>query len=92
MLLDVRDQCTSPKETAMNHNDKKENQNPPIKDPSIKDPAIKDPSSNPSNPTSKPGMKDDDNKTGSDKQNLKADDQKASGDKSSTGTSGNNKR
>ena len=82
MHLDVRDQCISPKETAMSQNDKKDNQNP----------SIKDPSSNPSNPTSKPGMKDDDNKTGNDKQNLKADDNKTSGDKSSTGTSGNNKR
>jgi hypothetical protein len=61
MSFDVRDQCTSPKETAMNHNDKKENQNPPIKDPSSNQ------SSNPSNPNSKPGMKEDDHKSGSDK-------------------------
>lgn len=82
MSFDVRDQRTSPKETAMNHNDKKENQNPPIKDPS----------SNPSNPNAKPGMKEDDHKSGTDKSNLKTDDHKTGSDKSSTTTSGDSKR
>ena len=70
MPLDVRDQCTSPKEIPMNHSDKKENQNPPITAPS----------SNPSNPSAKPAVKEDDHKTGTDKPTVKADEPKTSGD------------
>jgi hypothetical protein len=73
MLLDVRDQCTSPKETPMNQSDQKENQNPPMKAPSQNP-------SNPSNPNAKPPAKEDDHKTGSDKPVVKADDHKSSGD------------
>ncbi len=75
-LLGVRDQRTSPKETLMSQSDKKDTANPPMKAPS----------SNPSSPTTtpspsaKPGMKDDDHKTGSDKPAVKADDHKSSSD------------
>jgi hypothetical protein len=57
----------------MNHNDKKENQNPPITAPSSNP-------SNPSNPSAKPAVKEDDHKTGTDKPNTKADEQKNAGD------------
>ena len=73
MPLDVRDQCTSPKEIPMSHSDTKENQNPPITAPSS-NPA------NPSNPSAKPAVKEDDHKTGTDKPTLKADEPKTSGD------------
>jgi hypothetical protein len=73
MLLDVRDQCTSPKETPMSQSDQKENQNPPMKAPSPTP-------SNPSNPSAKPAGKEDDHKTGSDKPVVKADDHKSSSD------------
>ena len=73
MPLDVRDQCTSPKEIPMNQNDKKENQNPPITAPSS-NPA------NPSNPSAKPAAKEDDHKTGNDKPAVKANDPQTSGD------------
>lgn len=72
-LLDVRDQCTSPKETPMSQSDPKENQNPPMKAPSPNP-------SNPSNPSAKPAVKEDDHKTGTDKPNVKVDETKTSGD------------
>jgi hypothetical protein len=73
MLLDVRDQCTSPKETPMSQSDQKENQNPPMKAPSPNP-------SNPSSPSAKPAGKEDDHKTGTDKPAVKADEPKTSGD------------
>ena len=86
MHLDVRDQRISPKETAMSQNDKKDNQNPSIKDPSSNQ------SSNPSNPNAKPGMKEDEHKTGTGKSDMKNDDHKTASDKSGTNTSGDSKR
>lgn len=71
----------------MSQTDKKENQNP-----SIKDPSNKDPSTNPTNQNPKPGMKDDDQKTATDKPPMKTDETKNTGGKSSTGMSGDNKR
>lgn len=74
VLLDVRDQRTSPKETPMSQSDKKDMPNPSIKDPSS------NPSTQPSNPSAKPAMKDDEHKTATDKPAVKADDQKTSSD------------
>lgn len=68
----------------MSQTDKKENQNPSIKDPSNKDPST--------NQNPKPGMKDDDQKTATDKPPMKTDETKNTGGKSSTGMSGDNKR
>jgi hypothetical protein len=66
----------------MSQHDKKDTPNPPIKDPS----------SNPSNPSAKPGMKEDDHKTGSDKPAVKTDEQKSNDGKSGTSMSGDSKR
>lgn len=68
------------------------NQNQSNKDLSTKDPSIKDPSTNPSNPNPKPGMKDDDQKTATDKPPVTPVDSKHTADKSSTGMSGDSKR
>lgn len=42
----------------------------------------KDPSSNPSNPNTKPAVKEEDHKTGTDKPAMKTDDQKTGNDNS----------
>ena len=76
MFLSVRDQRTSPKEKLMSQSDKKDTSNPPMKAPSSNPSS---PSTAP-NPSAKPGMKEDDHKTGSDKPVVKADDQKSSSD------------
>jgi hypothetical protein len=66
----------------MSQTDKKDNLNP----------SIKDPSTHPTNPNPKPGMKDNDQKTATDKPPVKTDDSKNTADKSSAGMSGDSKR
>lgn len=65
-----------PQEISMSQTDKKDSPNPAVKAPSS-NPTNP---SNPSNPSAKPGMKEEDHKTGSDKPAVKAEDYKTSSD------------